>query len=74
MQAIGKEYSVYFCGMDATRENRIKRSYSFTFDTEADKATYHKLAERRGTNLANLIKMLLVAELQRLPPPAPAGT
>lgn len=68
MQAIGKEYSVYFCVMDATRENRIKRSYSFTFDSEADKAKYHDLAERRGTNLANLIKMLLAADLEKNPP------
>jgi hypothetical protein len=67
MQAIGKEYSVYFCGMTANRENR---SYSFTFDGEADKATYHDLAERKGTNLANLIKMLLKAELEKNPPKA----
>lgn len=68
MQAIGKEYSVYFCGMSATRDNRIARSYSFTFDKEADKATYHELAERLGTNLSNLIKMLLKSELEKSPP------
>jgi hypothetical protein len=68
MQAIGKKYSAYFCGMTASRENRIARSYSFTFDNEGDKADYHALAERRGTNLANLIKMLLKADLEKNPP------
>ena len=61
----------YFCGMTATRQNRIARAYTFTFDSEADKEAAHAYAKRRGTNLANLLKMLLAADLAAHPAPTP---
>ena len=56
--------------MAATRDTRISRGYSFTFDEEGEKELYHAYAKRRGTNLANLIKMLLAADLAAHPAPA----
>ena len=49
--------------MAATTENRITRTYSFTFDELGDKEKYHAYAKRKGTNLANLLKMLLAADV-----------
>ena len=56
--------------MEGTTENRITRTYSFTFDELGEKEKYHAYAKRRGTNLANLIKMLLAADLAAHPAPA----
>jgi hypothetical protein len=53
----------YFCGMTATRQNRTARAYTFTFDSEAEKEAAHAHAKRRGTNLANLLKMLLTSDM-----------
>ena len=57
--------------MAATRETRVTRAYSFTFDELGDKEKYHAHAKRKGTNLANLIKMLLAADVAASSPPKP---
>ncbi|GAB3303519.1 hypothetical protein [Hymenobacter tenuis] len=58
--------------MAATRDTRISRGYSFTFDEEGDKEKYHQHAKRRGLNLAALIKHLLAEDMAKLPaPPIP---
>lgn len=58
--------------MAATKENRVSRGYSFTFDEEGDKEKYHAHAKRKGMNLAVLIKALLAADLN--PPAKPTAT
>lgn len=60
----------YFCGMTATRQNRTARAYTFTFDSEAEKEAAHAHAKRRGTNLANLLKMLLASDIAANTAPA----
>ena len=59
-----KEYFLlYLYPMAATTENRITRTYSFTFNELGDKEKYHAYAKRKGTNLAHLLKMLLAADV-----------
>lgn len=50
--------------MAATRDTRISRGYSFTFDEEGDKEKYHQHAKQRGLTLASLIKHLLAEDLR----------
>lgn len=57
--------------MAGKTDTRVVRSYTFTFDTEAEKAQALAHAKGKGTNLANLIKMLLKADLEKSPAPAP---
>lgn len=51
--------------MAATRDTRISRSYSFSFDEEGDKGKYHEHAKRRGLTLAGLIKHLLAEDVRK---------
>ena len=63
MQGERKENVAYFRGMEGKTATRNARAYTFTFDSEEDKAAYQAHAKRRGLTLAGLIKSLLAADL-----------
>lgn len=55
---------------DLARANygRALLRYTFTFDSEQEKATLLAYAKERGLTLAGLLKMLIKDELERTPP------
>lgn len=59
----------------AKTDTRVARSYTFTFESEAEKAAYIVHAATRGRTLAGLIKYLLALDAGKLPPatPGPGG-
>ena len=54
--------------MEGKTATRNARAYTFTFDTEEEKALYQAHAKRRGLTLAGLIKSLLAEDRAKLPP------
>lgn len=58
------KFHVYFCGMAGKTDTRVTRSYTFTFDTEQDKAEMLAHAKQQGLTLAALIKSLLVNDVK----------
>jgi hypothetical protein len=57
--------------MEGKTATRNARAYTFTFDTEEEKAAYQSHAKRRGLTLAGLIKSLLAEDRAKLPPTGP---
>lgn len=53
--------------MAGKTDTRVARSYTFTFDSEQEKAALLAYAKERGLTLAGLLKMLIKDELERNP-------